>query len=83
MEKVVGIGGLLFRSREPKALAKWCEDSLGVSIVPSTYDESLWHQQAWMVNFRVRNLEALVAQLNAAGIPVELWEPAHGNDASR
>jgi predicted enzyme related to lactoylglutathione lyase len=93
VEKVIGIGGLFFRSREPKTLAKWYEDYLGVAIVPSTYEEMPWHQeagptvfapfsadtsyfgrpeQAWMVNFRVRDLDALVAQLNAAGIPVEV-----------
>lgn len=93
MEKVVGIGGLFFRSREPKDLAKWYEDYLGVTVVPSTYDEPPWRQeagptvfapfsadtsyfgrpeQAWMVNFRVRDLDAMAAQLNAAGIPVEV-----------
>ena len=28
--------------------------------------------KAWMLNFRVRNLEAMVAQLRAAGVAVEL-----------
>ena len=28
-------------------------------------------EQAWMVNFRVRDLDAMVAQLRAAGIEVE------------
>jgi glyoxylase I family protein len=28
-------------------------------------------KQSWMVNFRVRNLDAMVAQLRAAGIAVE------------
>src|SRR6266852_6908664 len=29
-------------------------------------------QQSWMVNFRVRDLEALTSQLHAAGIVVEI-----------
>jgi hypothetical protein len=29
-------------------------------------------KQAWMVNFRVRHLDAMVAQLRAAGITVEM-----------
>ena len=29
-------------------------------------------QQAWMVNFRVRRLDAMVAQLRASGVAVEL-----------
>ena len=30
----------------------------------------------WMVNFRVRNLQAMVAQLRAAGLAVEI-DPQH------
>jgi predicted enzyme related to lactoylglutathione lyase len=32
-------------------------------------------QQAWMVNFRVRNLDAIVAQLRASSIAVDI-DPA-------
>ena len=35
MEKVLGIGGLFFRSRDPGALALWYRDMLGVALVPS------------------------------------------------
>lgn len=91
MEKVTGIGGVFFRARDPKALARWYRDHLGVPLVPQTYDEPPWRQEAgptafdpfprdtdyfgraeqmWMVNFRVRSLPAMVAQLEAAGIEV-------------
>jgi predicted enzyme related to lactoylglutathione lyase len=91
MEKVTGIGGLFFRSRDPAALARWYERHLGVSPIPTSYEAQPWRQeagptafapfphdtkyfgrerQAWMVNFRVRNLDAMVAQLRAAGIEV-------------
>ena len=91
MEKVTGIGGLFFRARDPKALARWYREHLGVALTPQTYDEHPWQQEAgptafepfpqdteyfgrpeqrWMVNLRVRNLAAMVAQLKQAGITV-------------
>jgi glyoxylase I family protein len=91
MEKVLGIGGFFFRARDPRTLAQWYLDHLGVDITPETYDIEPWHQeggatvfapfpqdtdyfgrreQAWMINFRVRDLDAMVAQLESAGITV-------------
>jgi hypothetical protein len=46
MEKVLGIGGLFFRSRDPQALADWYATHLGVSPVPANYDDPPWRQQA-------------------------------------
>jgi glyoxylase I family protein len=46
MEKVTGIGGLFFRAKDPKVLAKWYSDHLGVDLVPSNYDDSGWRQEA-------------------------------------
>lgn len=92
-EKVLGIGGLFFRARDPAALALWYERHLGVALTPSSYDQQPWRQEAgptvfapfpdttgyfgardraWMVNFRVRDLAAMVAQLRAGGIAVEV-----------
>ena len=100
MEKVLGIGGLFFRSKDPKALARWYAEHLGVSEVPQSYDEECWQQDAgatvfapfdretdyfgrpeqhWMVNFRVRDLGAMVAQLKAAGIAVEVNQEVFPN----
>lgn len=45
-EKVLGIGGVFFRSRNPAALARWYADHLGVSPVPTSYQEEPWHQAA-------------------------------------
>src|SRR5690348_13700664 len=45
-EKVTGIGGLFFRAKEPRVLAKWYADHLGVSLVPSKPDDSAWRQEA-------------------------------------
>ncbi len=92
MEKVTGIGGLFFRAHDPKALAHWYQQNLGVSPVPSSAGETSWQQEAgptafspfpettdyfgdphkgWMVNFRVRDLDKMIAQLRAAGVEVK------------
>jgi glyoxylase I family protein len=93
MEKVAGIGGLFFRARDPVALGRWYQEHLGVTLTPSSYEESPWRQEAgptvfspfpeasdyfgdskhvWMVNFRVRDLDAMTAQLRAAGVAIEV-----------
>lgn len=47
MEKVTGIGGLFFRARDPKTLARWYRDHLGVTPVPETYEELPWQQPTY------------------------------------
>lgn len=99
-ETVTGIGGFFFRARDTAALTQWYDEHLGVTQVPSTYEQMPWAQEAgptvfapfredttyfgapeqvWMINFRVRNLDALVAQLRAAGIEVEVDPEAYPN----
>ena len=46
MEKVTGIGGLFFRAHDPTALGRWYQQHLGVSLTPSSYEESHWQQEA-------------------------------------
>ena len=46
MEKVQGIGGFFFRSKDTKALAQWYEDNLGITCVPSDYDMPVWRTEA-------------------------------------
>lgn len=100
MEKVLGIGGLFFRARDPDALARWYAEQLGITLTPANYDEQPWYQAAgptafapfpdmtdyfgardrvWMVNFRVRDLAAMVGQLRAAGIEVEVDPEVYPN----
>ena len=93
MEKVIGIGGFFFRAKDPKALALWYQQHLGILTVPTTDGETAWQQEAgataftpfketsnyfgdpqkvWMLNFRVRDLDKMAAQLEAAGIAVKI-----------
>ena len=88
MEKALGIGGLFFRSRDPKALTAWYQTHLGIGEPPY----GMWSQEAgptvfspfaettdyfgrdsqqWMLNLRVADMDAMIAQLQAAGIAVE------------
>ena len=93
MEKVTGIGGFFFRAKDPKALALWYQQHLGILTILTSDGESAWQQEAgstaftpfpetskyfgdpqkvWMLNFRVRDLVKMAAQLQAAGIEVKI-----------
>ena len=52
MEKVTGIGGLFFRAKQPRVLAKWYADHLGMNLVPSKPDDSAWRQEAGTCAFQ-------------------------------
>ena len=92
-ERVTGIGGIFFRAKDPKALAEWYEQNLGVTRTPESAGAEPWRQEAgttvfapfkadtkyfgrpeqqWMINFRVRDLSAMIEQLERAGIAVEI-----------
>jgi glyoxylase I family protein len=100
MEKVTGIGGFFFRAKDPKALALWYEQHLGILPIPTSYGETGWQQEAgptafapfpetskyfgdaqkvWMLNFRVRDLDKMAAQLEVAGIAVKIDPQAYPN----
>ncbi len=93
MERVTGIGGFFFKSENPRELAEWYANNLGIDLVPDNYDEEPWTQEAgptvfapfskdtdyfgrdsqmWMINLRVSDLDAMVAQLRNADIEVEV-----------
>jgi len=46
MEKVLGIGGLFFRARDPAGLTQWYQLHLGILPTPSNYDEMPWQQES-------------------------------------
>ncbi|HMR48383.1 MAG TPA: VOC family protein [Arachnia sp.] len=84
---VTGIGGLFFRSRDPKARAEWYREHLGIDAG----SDAIWQQepgmtvfapfasdsdyfpadQQFMLNLRVEQLDALAGRLESAGIEVE------------
>ena len=98
MERVTGIGGVFFRSRNPKALSDWYRDHLGVDPVPSGAESLPWMTEAgatvfapfadetdyfpagkaFMINFRVRDLDAMLVQLRRAGIEISREETMDG-----
>lgn len=45
-ETVTGIGGFFFRAHDPKALAQWYQDHLGVFVIPQSKNDPVWQQQA-------------------------------------
>jgi predicted enzyme related to lactoylglutathione lyase len=87
MEKVLGIGGVFFQARDPKALADWYSTNLGLPIEPGqTYGKcvsagageiTVWSvfpakpdpadAAPFKINYRVRDIDAMLAQLKAAG----------------
>jgi predicted enzyme related to lactoylglutathione lyase len=50
-ERVAGIGGFFFRASDPKALAQWYQDHLGVFITPQKENDPVWNQQAGPTSF--------------------------------
>lgn len=97
MERVTGIGGIFFKSRDPSALGDWYRSNLGVDVQewggavfrwrdaddPARDGTTAWSLfpadtqylgpggAPFMVNYRVADLDAMLAQLRAAGVPVE------------
>jgi predicted enzyme related to lactoylglutathione lyase len=87
MERVTGIGGVFFRARDPRALAAWYQEHLGVPIddgyvvfpesrnthwVPFAEDTAYWpEEKQGMVNFTVRDLNGMLDQLRRAGVSVD------------
>jgi predicted enzyme related to lactoylglutathione lyase len=80
---VTGLGGVFFRARDPDALRTWYEEALGVpkedlmrsdGLVFGVFDSGTEYfgpsGQAFMVNFRVASLEAVLDRLRAAGAEV-------------
>lgn len=51
MEKVTGIGGFFFRSRDPEALAVWYETHFGISGPGASVDDQPWRQEAGTTAF--------------------------------
>jgi predicted enzyme related to lactoylglutathione lyase len=97
MERVTGIGGVFFKSKDPEALRAWYRDHLGLTLSeygicvfewadeadPKRPGQTVWSlfpadtksfdpsPAPFMLNYRVRNLEAMLTQLRKLGAKVE------------
>jgi len=85
MEKANGIGGVFFRAKDPDALKAWYARNLGLDSAPvwmqatgptvfapfAADTDYFPAERQFMLNLRVDDLDAMVAQLEAAGIAVE------------
>jgi predicted enzyme related to lactoylglutathione lyase len=96
MRRVTGLGGMFFRSRDPKATLDWYRRHLGIESAdwggfafqwidkddPDEVGYTVWSAfptdtkhfapsaESFMVNFRVADLEGLIAALEAEGVAV-------------
>lgn len=86
MEKVTGIGGIFFKADDADGLRRWYQDNLGIDVTDwggAMFGNTVWSifkksttyldpsKQPFMVNYRVDNLDAMLAQLRAAGVTVD------------
>lgn len=96
MERVTGIGGIFFKSPDPRALGEWYAKHLGFEVhewggssfrwggdsdAPS--GTTIWSPfkadtkyfepstASFMINYRVADLDAMLAQLREAGVQVD------------
>lgn len=100
MARALGVGGVFFRSENPEALVAWYKDRLGIGagehgawntdagmtvFSPFKADSDYFPaDQRWMVNFRVDDLDALIARFREHGEEVETraeWETPYGRFA--
>lgn len=97
MKRVVGIGGIFFKSKDPEALRAWYRTHLGMDIQdwggmafpwctpehPNPDGSTIWSvfedsspyfvpsEAPFMVNYRVEDLDAVLAALRAEGCDVD------------
>ena len=95
VKRVTGIGGIFFKARNPKKMAEWYRDHLGIdtkggvmvfewrgSKKPSTKGHTVWaifprdsdyfgKGPQFMINYRVKNLRAVLRKLKAEGADVD------------
>jgi len=97
MKRVTGIGGVFFKSKDPKALGAWYREHLEIEVQewggaafrwtspenPSGTGSTIWSpfkeeteyfapsKATFMINYRVEDLHALLAQLRSEGCEVD------------
>ena len=97
MKKVIGIGGIFFKAKDPEGLRQWYGKHLGIESEgesgasfhwrevdnpeqqcltvwsPFPHDTKYFEPSAapFMINYRVADLDSLLAQLRAEGVEVD------------
>lgn len=97
MDRVTGVGGIFFKSRDPRALSDWYKRHLGITPAadgnvafewrdkehPERVGMTIWapfsqdtkyfapSTAPFMINYRVHDLQALVAELRREGVAVD------------
>ncbi len=90
MKRVIGIGGIFFKAKDPDALRAWYRDRLGIdvqdwggAVFPDADGNTVWSTFAasstafapspapFMINYRVADLDALLAALRIEGCDVD------------
>ncbi|MFL6530214.1 MAG: VOC family protein [Chthoniobacterales bacterium] len=99
MQRVIGLGGIFFKSKDPDKLAAWYRTHLGLDVEdwggvkfqeaeradlnPKRESYLTWSpfeedsdyfrpsDKPYMINFRVHDLDALLAELRREGVQVE------------
>jgi predicted enzyme related to lactoylglutathione lyase len=103
MNRVIGIGGIFFKARDPEKLAAWYKQHLGVEVEDwggavfregagadlkpkrqalinwSPFEETTDYfkpsEKPFMINYRVHDLDALLAQLRSEGVEIDPKPP--------
>ena len=99
MKRVIGIGGVFFKAKDPEKLAAWYQKHLGFNVEswggvsfqpeagadlkPTRQSHIVWSpfdsdsdyfapsEKSFMINYRVHDLDALLAQLRSEGVEVD------------
>jgi predicted enzyme related to lactoylglutathione lyase len=83
-QKITGIGGVFFKANDADALRRWYGENLGIDVDPqwggAMFGDTVWtifkgssnyFAKPFMINYRVADLDAMLAQLRAAGANVD------------
>jgi catechol 2,3-dioxygenase-like lactoylglutathione lyase family enzyme len=99
---VTGVGGVFFKAKDPKALAAWYRDMLGLPLeawggaalrydAPMHPPALIWNafpastnyfapsSSAFMINFAVDDMDALLVRLRAKGVAILKQEDSDPN----
>src|ERR1700730_1698619 len=68
MEKVLGVGGLFFRAKDPVSLGRWYKEHLGIALTPASYDDHPWRTEAGDTIFT-----PFPETSSYFGIPKQMW----------